>query len=121
MEMRKLSTIQKREKLNTVFAADEPGVGNANHKYVVVCGDESVGIAFQNGPRKDHFEKAKRKSSLLRAFLVCRWWELSNRPAVTLSAFQSVIKLCTLHYNKNRNTPRFSRSITVLVSADGGT
>lgn len=40
MEMRKLSTIQKREKLNTVFAADEPGVGNANHKYVVVCGDE---------------------------------------------------------------------------------
>lgn len=53
MEMRKLSTIQKREKLNSVFAADEPGVGNANHKYVVVCGDESVGIAFQNGPRKD--------------------------------------------------------------------
>ncbi|MCR5479067.1 MAG: hypothetical protein K6F27_04310 [Ruminococcus sp.] len=26
-----------------------------------------------------------------------------------------------LHYNKNRNTPRFPRSITVLVSADGGT
>lgn len=31
MEMRKLSTIQKREKLNTVFAADEPGVGGADH------------------------------------------------------------------------------------------
>lgn len=29
--MRELSTIQKREKLNRVFAADEPGAGSANH------------------------------------------------------------------------------------------
>ena len=53
MELRKLSTIQKRENLNSVYAADDPGIGNANHKYIVVCGDESVDISFQNGPRKD--------------------------------------------------------------------
>ena len=32
---RKLSTIQKRENLNTVYAVDEAGVGNANHEYIV--------------------------------------------------------------------------------------
>ena len=44
-------------------------------------------------------------------------------PAAALSAFRAVIRLCALHYNKNknRNTPRFPRSITVLVGADGGT
>lgn len=30
---RELSTIQKREKLNRVFAADDIGSGNANHAY----------------------------------------------------------------------------------------
>ena len=33
--MRKLNTIQKREKLNDVYAVDEKGVGNANHKYEI--------------------------------------------------------------------------------------
>lgn len=59
--MRKLSTIQKHENLNTVFAIDDPGNGNANHAYWITpngCdenGDEypSQYISFQNGPRKD--------------------------------------------------------------------
>ena len=57
--MRELSTIQKREKLNTVYAVDEAGVGGASHEYLVLLPtDESdvaipVEIAFQNGPRKD--------------------------------------------------------------------
>ncbi len=51
--MKKLSTIQKREKLNEVYAADETGAGGANHEYIVMCGDEPIEIAFQNGPRKD--------------------------------------------------------------------
>lgn len=51
---RVLNTIQKREKLNEVFAVDEPGVGNANHKYEVSAnGDTLCKIEFQNGPRRD--------------------------------------------------------------------
>lgn len=50
--MRELNTIQKREKLNRVYAADEKGVGGANHEYVVVCGGTPVEISFQHGPRK---------------------------------------------------------------------
>lgn len=59
---RKLSTIQKRENLNTVFAVDEPGVGGANHEYLIApngCDEGGEGdfpsqsISFQNGPRKD--------------------------------------------------------------------
>lgn len=33
--MRVLSTIQKREKLNSVYAVDEKGCGGANHHYKV--------------------------------------------------------------------------------------
>lgn len=33
--MKQLSTIQKREKLNDVFAVDEIGPGGANHLYCV--------------------------------------------------------------------------------------
>ena len=57
--MRELNTIQKREKLNKVYAVDDPGNGGANHEYVVLCDDrlketpEVIEIAFQNGPRKD--------------------------------------------------------------------
>lgn len=58
--MRELSTIQKREKLNTVIAMDEPGNGGANHEYLIhsVDIDETATpsvchtIMFQNGPRK---------------------------------------------------------------------
>lgn len=50
--MRKLITIQKREKLNEVFAVDEKGNGGANHEYIVMCGDDPIKIAFQNGARK---------------------------------------------------------------------
>lgn len=60
-KMRELDTIQKMGKLNTVYAADEPGVGGANHVYFiegniverpirVTYGEH---IQFQNGPRKD--------------------------------------------------------------------
>lgn len=56
--MDKLSTIQKRNKLNNVYVADEKGCGGAYHKYVV-CEydssglplDEIVEINFQHGPR----------------------------------------------------------------------
>lgn len=58
--MRKLSTIQKREKLNEVFAVDEIGPGGANHEYVISFvgnppekDDEGIVIQMQCGPRKD--------------------------------------------------------------------
>jgi hypothetical protein len=57
--MRELSTIQKREKLNRVFAIDEPGNGGANHCYAVNDVKDTDGnplgrvIQFQNGPRKE--------------------------------------------------------------------
>lgn len=52
----KLSTIQKREKLNTIIVRDEKGNGNANHEYQVIFGDieagkEGVMLQFQNGGR----------------------------------------------------------------------
>lgn len=52
--MRELSTIQKREKLNTVQAVDEPGNGGANHKYHIVSNKTETILAvipFQNGAR----------------------------------------------------------------------
>lgn len=63
--MRKLSTIQKRENLNVVYAVDERGNGNANHLYQInaltkvdgLSGEcEAItdwSIQFQNGARKD--------------------------------------------------------------------
>lgn len=59
--MRILSTIQKREKLNTVTAVDEAGPGGANHHYKItyreVDFDDTIekcaaDIQFQKGPRK---------------------------------------------------------------------
>ena len=59
--MRELNTIQKVEKLNKVYAVDEPGNGGANHKYMIsgVISETPVRktfgetIKFQNGARKD--------------------------------------------------------------------
>lgn len=62
--MKKLSTIQKREKLNDVYAVDEKGPGGANHQYVIVPHNVDVTdeimeygylakIKLQCGPRKD--------------------------------------------------------------------
>lgn len=56
--MKKLNTIQKREKLNEVYAEGEKGNGGAYHKYAITYdgkGDGYIsnhGISFQNGPRK---------------------------------------------------------------------
>ena len=57
--MRELSTIQKRENLNKVFAADEPGKGGANHEYDIYPAQDFneetypyIVIRFQNGARK---------------------------------------------------------------------
>ncbi len=53
-----LSTIQKREKLNEVFTADEKGNGGANHIYDIKWDALNNGyvstnrIVFQNGARK---------------------------------------------------------------------
>lgn len=56
--MRELSTIQKRKKLNRVFAIDEPGNGGAYHNYMVVSDaglmePKQMYITFQNGARKE--------------------------------------------------------------------
>ncbi len=54
--MRKLNTIQKREKLNNVYAVDEKGVGNANHCYEIRNAETDKVIAtiqFQKGARKN--------------------------------------------------------------------
>lgn len=58
--MRTLSTIQKREKLNKVFASDEPGCGNACHEYVVSFtggypehDEDGARIIFQHGARNE--------------------------------------------------------------------
>lgn len=54
--MEKLSTIQKREKLNDVYIADEKGNGGANHRYLIEWGTgddmNHAHIQFQNGARK---------------------------------------------------------------------
>lgn len=57
--MRELKTIQKREKLNRVYAVDEPGNGGANHRYEIISDPEKENpeqfvdtmIQFQSGPR----------------------------------------------------------------------
>ena len=61
--MEKLNTIQKREKLNDVYAVDEKGNGGANHRYIICKhgetswqqGNNDIGvlceIKFQHGPR----------------------------------------------------------------------
>lgn len=56
--MRELSTIQKREKLNRVFAVDEVGNGGANHEYLIwsdvgLMQPKETVIQFQNGARKE--------------------------------------------------------------------
>lgn len=58
-DMRELDTIQNRNKLNRVFAADEKGNGGANHVYLVFFGESDLDtdnvevIAFQDGPRNE--------------------------------------------------------------------
>ena len=57
--MEKLSTIQKRENLNDVYAVGEKGNGGANHIYDVNWDADNNGyistnrIIFQNGARKE--------------------------------------------------------------------
>lgn len=63
--MNKLSTIQKREKLNDVYAVDEIGPGGANHNYLIVRHNTEVTdtwiddtgvlaqIQLQCGPRNE--------------------------------------------------------------------
>ena len=63
--MRKLSTIQKRENLNEVYAVDNPGNGGTHHEYgiykdvlvdSVALDHEKINllnIQFQNGARKE--------------------------------------------------------------------
>ena len=68
--MKKLSTIQKKEKLNEVFAVDEIGPGGANHLYMICKNGaaklnetkDSINVnpdnvmctvQLQKGPRKD--------------------------------------------------------------------
>ena len=57
--MRKLETIQTKENLNDVFAADEIGPGGANHEYHInlnngkdTASDVAI-IQMQKGPRKN--------------------------------------------------------------------
>lgn len=51
--MRELSTIQEREKLNRVFAVDEPAADGTNHLYMISSDKDRTEqvIQFQNDPR----------------------------------------------------------------------
>lgn len=56
--MNKLSTIQKRENLNTVYSGGDIGPGGACHEYVISFGhaypeydEDGVRVLFQKGPR----------------------------------------------------------------------
>jgi hypothetical protein len=63
--MKKITTIQKRQKLNDVYVCDEKGPGGAYHRYIICKtgetawqnGNNDTGILeeirFQKGPRKD--------------------------------------------------------------------
>lgn len=60
--MGKISTIQKREKLNQVFSKDEIGPGGAYHNYLIRSNELdfktqeplfTTEIQFQKGPRKE--------------------------------------------------------------------
>ena len=54
MKVRELDTIQTSNRLNRVYALDEPGCGSASHSYAVCrddCGEEIAKIQFQHGPR----------------------------------------------------------------------
>lgn len=56
--MEQLSTIQRRDRLNRVYRADEPGPGGAHHEYIVIqdlpTGDGiHTHLIFQKGPRHD--------------------------------------------------------------------
>ena len=56
--MRELSTIQKREKLNRIFAKDEKSFGGANHEYDILSIQGELNtvmgtIKFQKGARKE--------------------------------------------------------------------
>ncbi len=56
--MKELSTIQKREKLNRVFAVDGEGPGGTHQEYLVVSDSglmepKEQKIKFQRGPRKE--------------------------------------------------------------------
>ena len=50
MEMRKLSTIQKRENLNTVYALDEAGCGGASHEEICLVLLACNGIVVSDSP-----------------------------------------------------------------------
>lgn len=56
--MRKLSTIQKRNNLNSVFYEKQKGPGGAYHEYVVKRADAAeedealLHVVFQTGPRE---------------------------------------------------------------------
>ena len=63
--MEKLTTIQKREKLNDIYVVDEKSNGGANHRYIInkkdittwQDGSNTIGmcadIRFQKGPRNE--------------------------------------------------------------------
>lgn len=54
--MEKLNTIQKRNKLNDIYAIDEKTFGNAHHRYKVIkSGTEKIlaVIQFQKGGRNE--------------------------------------------------------------------
>lgn len=59
--MRKINTIQKREKLNDIYAVDDKSNDGANHQYLIVKEGRKTydlnavlcEIPFQKGPRQD--------------------------------------------------------------------
>ena len=61
IKLKKITTIQKREKLNDVYALDIKGNGGANHLYAIYSKEVGIDgnsifskeIQFQNGARKE--------------------------------------------------------------------
>ncbi|EGT4142423.1 TPA: ABC transporter ATPase [Clostridium perfringens] len=63
--MERLNTIQKREKLNEVFAVDEKGPGGANHEYgiyrdEIICSNSITTEHEMNLISKIQFQKGAR-------------------------------------------------------------
>ena len=71
--------------------------------------EQAAAVSTNKDQTRTILKKQKRKARKYELFVVQMVGRIEQ------------VQVCTLHYNKNRNTPRFPRSITVLVSADGGT
>lgn len=55
--VRKLDTIQTKQKLNEVYAVDEVGPGGANHSYLILKNGSEVPISSEDGDKISYDEE----------------------------------------------------------------